>query len=135
MFEHASLTTHGWLSVSGWPAAEAGIVSVECFLDEVPVGTAELGPKRPDVGRDYPEIAGADRAGFRLRQHLGRQFSGRSRLGVLVNGVGTDGVWTELEVEAVDGPPLAADGRAGSGEEEDSRQAREPGGGRRRRPR
>ncbi|HEV2303094.1 MAG TPA: glycosyltransferase family 9 protein [Stellaceae bacterium] len=111
------LTTAGRLSASGWAVAEAGVAGVEFYLDGALVGAASLGFERPDIASAHPRMAGAERAGFRLEKDLGRPFEGTARLLVLVNGVGNDMRWAEIEVEPLAAPHPEGDTAAGSEEE------------------
>jgi ADP-heptose:LPS heptosyltransferase/GT2 family glycosyltransferase len=108
------LTTAGRLFSKGWAVAESGIASVEFYLDGALVGAAELGFERPDVAAAHPGMADAERAGFCLEKTLGRPFEGTARLLVLVNGVGNDMRWEEIEVEVLSAPAGEPAGRAES---------------------
>lgn len=68
-----SLTEDGALFLKGWAVCPGGTEAIEIDLDEEPLGSAELGEERPDVGHQYPQLPGSRTAGFRF---LGRA-SGR----------------------------------------------------------
>lgn len=113
------LTTAGQLFSKGWAVAESGVAGVEFYLDGVLVGTADLGFGRPDVAAAHPGMAAAERAGFRLEKSLGRPFEGTARLLVLVNGVGNDMRWEEIEVEVLP-VPAGETGETAESDDEDA---------------
>ena len=59
-----SLTENGTVTVLGWAFCAAGIDTLSILLDELPIGKAQLGFERPDVGNLYPDIAEARFSGF-----------------------------------------------------------------------
>jgi ADP-heptose:LPS heptosyltransferase/GT2 family glycosyltransferase len=61
------LGTDGVVQVVGWVVCATGIAGISVLLDNVPVGEAELGLPRPDVGEAFPAIPAARFAGFRLQ--------------------------------------------------------------------
>ncbi|MGH7155170.1 MAG: hypothetical protein ACREF3_14695, partial [Acetobacteraceae bacterium] len=61
----AELAGDGQLSVIGWAVSPTGITSVAVFLDGAPLGDAEFGLARHDVGDEYITIPMARFSGFR----------------------------------------------------------------------
>jgi ADP-heptose:LPS heptosyltransferase/GT2 family glycosyltransferase len=68
--EEASLTPHGVLIVSGWAVCQTELVGIEVQLNETPLGPAQIGLPRGDVGADYPLYPASDRGGFHLERRL-----------------------------------------------------------------
>lgn len=58
----------GTLQVVGWAVCAAGLREIAIELDGKPVGTAELGLPRPDVGEEFADIPSAESAGFRFER-------------------------------------------------------------------
>ncbi len=65
-----TLTADGTLTLAGWAVCAAGIVRVEVWFDGQPLGLAEFGRERFDVGREYPTIPSARYAGYGLVRTL-----------------------------------------------------------------
>ena len=64
------LTADGTLTLSGWAVCAASIVRVEVWFDGHPLGLAEFGRERFDVGQEYPTIPSARYAGYGLVRAL-----------------------------------------------------------------
>ncbi|MDE2516505.1 MAG: glycosyltransferase [Rhodospirillales bacterium] len=62
----AAIARDGQVVVHGWAACAIGIRAIEILLNDTPIGQAELGLPRPDVGAEYPDIPMAAQAGFRF---------------------------------------------------------------------
>jgi len=52
--------------VRGWALAQSGIERVLVAINDSPTAPASYGLPRPDVGRDHPELAAADRSGYQF---------------------------------------------------------------------
>ncbi len=78
------LDAAGNLYVGGWAVCPIGISAVTVDLDDQPIGEAELGLPREDVGEQYSSIPMARYAGFRLTRMLGAVPAGEHRLRVLL---------------------------------------------------
>ncbi|MBV9735716.1 MAG: glycosyltransferase [Acidisphaera sp.] len=84
-----SLRPDGAMAVAGWAVSESGITALTVELDGTPVGEAEIGRSRPDVGNRFPRIPSARRAGFRFSRSVERRLEGEHRVLVRVqNGAG-----------------------------------------------
>jgi ADP-heptose:LPS heptosyltransferase/GT2 family glycosyltransferase len=73
MFFHCDdikLSRDGRMIVEGWAAAMAPIVRIDVAYDSVSVGSATIGFPRQDVGRLYPAIPSASKAGFRFSDRV-----------------------------------------------------------------
>src|SRR5579884_645103 len=76
----ASLSETGVLTLSGWAVCASGIERIDIALDDAPVGMAEIGLDRPDVGNRFPAVPGARRAGFQFCGDLGKRCEGEHLL-------------------------------------------------------
>ena len=65
----AALDADGQLRVEGWAVSGAGVIQVQVSLDDQPLGVAELGHERPDVGELFTSLPMARLSGFRFMRH------------------------------------------------------------------
>jgi ADP-heptose:LPS heptosyltransferase/GT2 family glycosyltransferase len=61
-----ALSEDGKVKVNGWAFCAAGIDTLTVLLDELPVGQAQIGIDRADVGNQFPEHPEARRSGYRF---------------------------------------------------------------------
>ena len=61
-----SLSEDGAFFLKGWAVCPSGTASIEVELGDEPLGNAELGAERADVGNRFPLVPGARNAGFRF---------------------------------------------------------------------
>ena len=54
-----------WFSVEGWAVSKSGIGQVRVYLDDVDLGNATYGIRRPDVAKAFPEYIASESSGFR----------------------------------------------------------------------
>jgi GT2 family glycosyltransferase len=108
--EEVSISAHE-LSVVGWALARTGIDVVEVFLDDVLVGAASYGLKRPDVRAAHPELPGAELSGFSLKVPLVRGAAGRPhRLRVVARSFGGGSAVHAAPISAEREPEPASSG-------------------------
>jgi ADP-heptose:LPS heptosyltransferase/GT2 family glycosyltransferase len=62
------LSTDGWLVAEGWALCPSETQEIIVELNGIPVGSAEIGRDRPDVGNLFPAMPHARRSGFAFRQ-------------------------------------------------------------------
>jgi GT2 family glycosyltransferase len=62
--EEQTVKSTGLLSLSGWACAEAGLLGIDLYLDDVFLKQIRRGGERGDVAAIFPEIADAGRSGF-----------------------------------------------------------------------
>jgi ADP-heptose:LPS heptosyltransferase/GT2 family glycosyltransferase len=72
----AEVDATGILHIVGWAVCFAPIVSVQVFIDEEKLGTAEYGAKREDVASIHPEFPNARHSGFALHTDISSYGSG-----------------------------------------------------------
>jgi ADP-heptose:LPS heptosyltransferase/GT2 family glycosyltransferase len=108
---------NGALFAAGWALSEAGITEIGVELDGIPVGVADLGGARPDVGNRYPRIAGARHAGFRFRRAAGSEFVGDHLLSLRIrDGVGNERlISVPVDIDTAASEPKAIASHLGSG--------------------
>ena len=79
-----ALDAAGNLNVGGWAVCPIGISAITVDLDDQPIGEAELGLLREDVGEQHRHIPMARYAGLRLTRMLGAVRPGEHRLRVVL---------------------------------------------------
>ena len=118
--DNAAIRADGAISVAGWAVSSAGITTIGVELDGTPIGEAEIGRARPDVGNRFPRMPGARNSGFRFARTLERPIEGEHLLRLVVrDGEGeTRTVPLPLHVEAAarSQPELRELVRAAAGE-------------------
>ena len=72
------------LLVTGWACSDAGISSIEVYIDEALAGTAEPGLPRPDVADALPEVAGSGVSGFAGRIRIADTEPGHHGVQVVI---------------------------------------------------
>jgi O-antigen biosynthesis protein len=111
--DQADLDVEGHLYVAGWAACATGISTIAIHLDGQPIGDAELGLPRDDVGEEYRHIPMARYSGFRFARDLGDVPAGVHRIRLAVRN-GLDDVREEVRAvlivrpEAPPSPPPAS---------------------------
>lgn len=109
---HAARRVSGAFHLVGWAAAQAGVASVEAFLDDTTLGMAYHGLRRDDVAAAYPHLPNSLRAGFALSVPSRALNPGRSQIRVVVTdreGARAETSFTvdiDLSARANKGPPL-----------------------------
>jgi ADP-heptose:LPS heptosyltransferase/GT2 family glycosyltransferase len=88
------------LHVKGWAFCKSGIASVQVHLDNIDLGSAELGEERPDVAGAFPDIAVARTSGFRFTGHVGKACEGDYMLRLIAAGCNGERHEAELPVRA-----------------------------------
>jgi ADP-heptose:LPS heptosyltransferase/GT2 family glycosyltransferase len=68
----ASVDAEGQVILSGWAISADGIVSIGVEHAGQPVGEANIGLARPDVGNRYPRIPGSRNSGFHFSYDMER---------------------------------------------------------------
>ena len=74
--DELSLGTDGILWVRGWAVCAVGIAGISVLLDDKPLGDAEIGQPRLDVGDAYRDVPAARFSGFRMKVKAGGQRGG-----------------------------------------------------------
>lgn len=97
--DEAVLTGDGELVLAGWVVSSAGVREVRIVSEGKPMGVAEIGADRPDVGKKFPEIAEARKAGFRFSTVLQSKSQRRERR-IRIEAVLRDGRVRPIEVKA-----------------------------------
>ena len=97
--DEAFLTPSGELALAGWAVSSSGIRQIRIVSEGKVIGVAELGYDRPDVGRRFPAIAAARKAGFRFDTVLQSKSSRRERA-IRLEAVLMDGRVRPIEVKA-----------------------------------
>jgi len=97
--DEAVLTATGELTLAGWAVSSSGIRQIRIVSEGKSVGVAELGHDRPDVGRKFPAIASARKAGFRFSAILQSKSPRRERA-IRVEALLMDGRVRPIEVKA-----------------------------------
>ena len=97
--DEAVIETSGELTLAGWAVSSSGIRQIRIVSDSKIIGVAELGYDRPDVGRKFPAIAAARKAGFRFNTVLQSKGSRRERA-IRVEALLMDGRVRPIEVKA-----------------------------------
>jgi ADP-heptose:LPS heptosyltransferase/GT2 family glycosyltransferase len=108
--DRVSLSGNGTLFVSGWAVSAVGITRIAVFLDGTPVGEAEHGTERLDVGARFPALPGARQSGYRCEAHVGGKPDGPHTIHVVVfNSLGDE---STIVAPVVAEPVAAAEARA-----------------------
>ncbi|HEY7580005.1 MAG TPA: glycosyltransferase family 9 protein [Acetobacteraceae bacterium] len=108
--DELAIDAEGNLRAIGWAACAVGIAAIVVHMDGEPVGEAELGLPRQDVGEEYRHIPMARYSGFRLVKALGALPSGKHTIRVLLRN-SLDDVEEEvrsLVIERAPPPPVPA---------------------------
>jgi len=82
-----TLAEDGTITLTGWAVCASGMDCIEVELCGAPVGRAETGRDRPDVGNAYPQIPSARSAGFRF-VGKGAAVTGEQVVRVIARGAG-----------------------------------------------
>lgn len=82
--EEQTVKSTGLLSLSGWACADAGILGIDLYLDDVFLKQIGTGGERGDVAAILPEIADAGRSGFSEWLDLNGTQLGRHTLTLLI---------------------------------------------------
>ncbi len=94
--DSAEVDASGILRIVGWAVCLAPIVSVEVFVDDAKIGSAETGKARDDVAERHPEYPHAGRSGFVLCADSGA-FAAGERL-IKVRATASTGISREAAV-------------------------------------
>jgi ADP-heptose:LPS heptosyltransferase/GT2 family glycosyltransferase len=78
--DSVTLRADGYLAADGWAVSVHGITDVAVEIDSAPIGSADFGGPRPDVGNRYPRIMSARRSGFSYRRRLEMALHGEHLL-------------------------------------------------------
>ena len=70
--DYVTLTNHGRLLLGGWALSSAGVEKLNILFEDEPVGVADYGQERPDVGNKFPGVAGSRTCGFSFRGSVDR---------------------------------------------------------------
>ncbi|MEJ0016680.1 MAG: glycosyltransferase family 9 protein [Acetobacteraceae bacterium] len=103
--DQIELDADGHVSVTGWAVCAIGVSSVMVYLDGQPMGEADLGLLRSDVGEEYRQIPMARYSGFRFDRELGSVFPGEHRVQVVVRN-GLDDVREEVRTFTIERPEV-----------------------------
>jgi len=68
--DHIQLTKAGVLSLVGWTVSTAGIEEIRVSFEGEPLGSAQYGQDRPDVGNKFPSITQSRKSGFSFRSMI-----------------------------------------------------------------
>ena len=68
--DHIQLTKAGVLSLVGWTVSTAGIEEIRVSFEGQPLGSAQYGQDRPDVGNKFPSVAQSRKSGFSFRSTI-----------------------------------------------------------------
>lgn len=68
--DNSALYDDGTIDIAGWATHVSGIERIAVQLDKTPLGFADYGKMRPDVGKSYPDIASALHSGFTFHTQL-----------------------------------------------------------------
>ncbi len=101
--DQVDLDVEGHLYVAGWAACVTGISTIAIHLDGQPMGDAELGLPRDDVGDEYRHIPMARYSGFRFARDLGAVPAGVHRIRLAVRN-GLDDVCEEVRTVLIPQP-------------------------------
>ena len=82
--DEARFQEDGTLLVVGWAVCAEGLREIVMELDGAPVGAAELGLPRPDVGEEFAAIPWAGAAGFRFEQSFPDIAEGQHELRIIL---------------------------------------------------
>ena len=82
--DHLDLQPEGRLSAIGWAVCGIGISAVTVYLNGEPIGDAELGLLREDVGNEHRHIPMARYAGFRFVKNIPDLPSGEHEIRVVM---------------------------------------------------
>jgi ADP-heptose:LPS heptosyltransferase/GT2 family glycosyltransferase len=80
------LSEDGALSCVGWAVCESGVVSIGIEIDDIPLGQAETGISRPDVGKSFQHLQHAENAGFRFTAKLNGSWKGEHGIRITARG-------------------------------------------------
>jgi ADP-heptose:LPS heptosyltransferase/GT2 family glycosyltransferase len=105
--DHLSVTPDGAVSMAGWAVGAAELQAVTVALDGVPIGEAETGLSRPDIGNRFPDLPAARHSGFRFSARLDRAILGGQTVTLDIRG--SDGSSETLVLPAPAEPPTVAD--------------------------
>ncbi len=83
-----SLTDAGALYVKGWAVCASGVAAIDVELGDEPIGRAEPGEERADVGNHFPQIGSARSSGFRFVGQAPRRCEGEHIVRLTVHGHG-----------------------------------------------
>src|SRR5216683_1295893 len=78
--DEAVVDASGILRVGGWVVCLVQIESVEAFVGDTPIGKAEFGRVRDDVGKAHPDYPNARFSGFTMVADLSKHGAGRAAI-------------------------------------------------------
>jgi ADP-heptose:LPS heptosyltransferase/GT2 family glycosyltransferase len=78
--DEVAVDASGMLRVGGWVVCLVQIESVDALVDDTPIGKAEFGRVRDDVGQAHPDYPNARFSGFTLLADLSRHGAGRTTI-------------------------------------------------------
>jgi ADP-heptose:LPS heptosyltransferase/GT2 family glycosyltransferase len=105
--DHLSITGDGSVAVVGWAFGASDLQAVTVALDGVPIGAAETGLARPDIGNRFPHLPVARRSGFRFAARLDGTVA-RSKT-MTLDLRGSDGSRETVALPVPAEPPTVAD--------------------------
>ena len=109
--DEVTLQPDGHLALSGWAVSPVGISAVTVEIDDRPLGNAELGLLREDVGEEYKSIPLARYAGFRFAAHLRELKPGNHQVRVVVHN-GMDDTRADARIFELEEPATAPENQA-----------------------
>lgn len=104
--DEAVLRSDAVMLVSGWAVSPTGVRDVRVFLGDLPLGEAEFGLPREDVGEEFPAIPMARFSGFRARFSLDPEVPKPDQVRVVADNTLADEVQVlrKLELRAAPEP-------------------------------
>lgn len=96
------LTTSGRVLLKGWAVCATAVTAIKVALDGEPIGEADLGFERPDVGNHFAALPHARQSGFAFQKNTDTRLTGEHLLSLRIRRA--DG-----ELHRVELPVMAAE--------------------------
>jgi ADP-heptose:LPS heptosyltransferase/GT2 family glycosyltransferase len=103
--DDVTLTTAGQVALKGWIVCPSPLAAILVLLDGEPIGRAELGVERADVGNLFAGLPHARQPGFRFAAATGKPCEGEHEIALRIDRVDGPTYVERIPVVARDGKP------------------------------
>src|SRR5262249_52971475 len=98
--DEVRLENDGRLSIKGWALSDIGVENVQILFEGEPLGFAECGQLRPDVGNQFPTVLDSRQAGFKFDKKIDPSRLAREHV-IVLEALLRDGARQQKEVSVV----------------------------------
>lgn len=108
--DEVALTTAGGVAIKGWAVCPLPVTTIEVMLDGEPIGEAELGLERADVGNLFPSLPHARQSGFSFARQTGNPLRDEHLIALRLHREDDETHVIELPAQATEAAPSSAGG-------------------------